>query len=74
MDEEPGQVLGVKLHVDGIEGDGDTVNRLGAVPGHEDHLVPGVGEHVVTVVIRMMKKLVDRRLLGIRLFFSDEEL
>ena len=74
MDEEPGQVLGVKLHVDGVEGDGDTVDRLGAVPGHEDHLVPGVSEHVVAIVIWVMKKLIDGGLLGIRLFFSDKEL
>ena len=75
VDEESGQVLGVKLHVDGGEGDADIADRLGAVPGHEDHLVPCVCEHVVAVVIRMVKKLVDGRLLGIRqLFIGDEEL
>ena len=75
VDEEPRQVLGVELHVDGGEVDQDAADCLGAVPGHEDHLVLGVSEHIVTVVVRMMKKLVNGRLLGIRrLFVSDEEL
>lgn len=75
VDEEPRQVLGVKLHVNWGEVNRDAADCLSAVPGHEDFLILGVGEHVVTVVIRMMKKLVNGRLLGIRsLFVSDEEL
>ena len=75
VDEEPRQVLGVKFHVNWGEVDRDAADGLGAVPGQEDHLVLGVSEHIVAVVIRMMKKLVNGRLLGIRLFFvSDEEL
>ena len=63
MDEEPGQILGVNLLVDGGEGYAPAVDPLGAVHSHEDHLVPSVSEHVVTV-IRIVKKLVDRCLLG----------
>ena len=63
MDEEPGQILGVNLLVGGGEGDVPAVDPLGAVPGHEDHLVPSVSEHVVTV-IRIVKKMVDGCLLG----------
>ena len=75
MDEEPGQILGVNLLVDGGEEDVPAVDPLGAVHGHEDHLVPSVSEHVVTV-IRIVKNLlmvVSLRII-IRLFFSDEEL
>ena len=65
VDEEPGHVLGVKLHVDGAEVYSDVADRLRAVPGHEDHLVPGVGEHVVAIVVGMMKEFDDCRLLGV---------
>ena len=75
VDEEPGQILGVNLLVGGGEGDVPAVDPLGAVHGHEDHLVPSVSEHVVTV-IRIVKNLLMVASLGIiiRLFFSDEEL
>ena len=75
MDEEPGQILGVNLLVDGGEGDVPVIDPLGAVHSHQDHLVPSVSEHVVTV-IRIVKNLlmvVSLRII-IRLFFSDEEL
>ena len=70
MYEEPRHVLSVKLHVDGAEVYSDVADRLRAVPGHEDHLVPSVSEHVVAIVIGMMKEFVDCRLLGV----GDKEL
>ena len=57
------------------EGDVPVIDLLGAVHSHQDHLVPSVSEHVVTV-IRIVKNLlmvVSLRII-IRLFFSDEEL
>ena len=65
VDEEPRHVLGVKLHVDGAEVYSDVADGLRAVPGHEDHLVPGVGEHVVAIVVGMVKEFVDCSLLGV---------
>ena len=63
VDHEPRHVLGVELDVDGAEVDSEVADGLGAVPGHEDHLVLGVSEHVVAVVIGVVKKLIYCRLL-----------
>ena len=65
VDHEPRHVLGVELDVDGAEVDSEVADGLGAVPGHEDHLVLGVSEHVVAIVIRMVKKFIYCRLLRV---------
>ena len=63
VDHEPRQVLGIELHMDWAEVYSEVADGLGAVPGHEDHLVLGVGEHVVAIVIGVVKELVYCRLL-----------
>ena len=59
MDQEPPKLLGVELHVRGVEGDGVRGDGLPAVPRHKDVAVAGVGKHMVEVVVRAVEKLVD---------------
>ena len=65
VDQEPPQLLGVELHVRGVEGDGVRGDGLAAVPRHEDVAVAGVREHVVAVVVRVVEELVDCGLGGL---------
>ena len=45
--------------MNGAEVDVIRLDGLRTVPGHEDLLVLGVGEHVVAVVVGMVKEFVD---------------
>ena len=63
VDHEPRQVLGIELHMDWAEVYSEVTDGLGAVPGQEDHLVLGLGEHVVAIDNRVVKELVSCRLL-----------
>ena len=51
--------LGVKLHMGRNKVDRVGLDGVSAVLGDKDDLVVGVGEHVVTIVMRMVEKLVD---------------
>ena len=52
MDQEPPKLLGVELHVRGVEGDGVRGDGLPAVPRHKDVVVAGVGKGIVAVLVR----------------------
>ena len=54
MDQEPPKLLGVELHVRGVEGDGVRGDGLPAVPRHKDVALAGVGKGIVAVLVRVV--------------------